>query len=103
MCFSSKTHLLHSINHVFLGLLPLVSSVRLSVPFVSARAFSFSFFTDLAVSSRLSEETSLQRPRKKENVNTHIVILAHLEDLREGQRSKDAQLGRGKDDTERRH
>lgn len=98
MCFASKTHLIHSINHVFLGLLP---SVSLPLPFVSARGFSFSF-SFFPVSPWLSEETSLQHPWT-ENVNTHIVILAHLEDLREGQRSKDAQLGRGKDDTKRRH
>lgn len=101
--FSLRRHLLHSINHVFLGLLPFVSYVSLSLPFVSVRVFFlFLFFiSKFAVSPWLSEETSLQHPRT-ENVNTHIVILAHLEDLREGQRSGDTQLGRGKDDTQRR-
>lgn len=80
MCLPLRRHPLHSINHVFLGLLPLVSSVSLPLPFVSVRGFSFScFFSDFAI----SEGTSLQHPRT-ENVNTHIVILAHLEDLREG-------------------
>lgn len=90
MCFSLRRHLHHSINHVFLGLLPRVLYVSLPPPFVSLRVFfsvSCSFFSNLAVPHRLSEGTSLEHPRT-ENVNTHIVILAHLEDLREKKEAK---------------